>query len=82
MSDVVDIAAVVRPSEDRVADAARAKGWDPAVLILRRSSRCGCPADWTCTLRDRTTHTTITAPGASPEAAAQGVVTILRGGAL
>lgn len=79
MSDVIDLAAVVRPSEERVADAARAKGWDPAVLILRREARCGCPADWTCTLRDRTSHTTITAPGSTPAAAAQAVVSILRG---
>lgn len=76
---MIDIADAVRPFEERVADAARAKGWDPAVLILRREARCGCPADWTCTLRDRISRTTITAPGATPAAAAQAVVSILRG---
>ena len=78
----LDLTAAVRHAEDRVADAARALGWDPAVLVMRREARCGCPADWTCSLRDRTTHTAVTAHGETPDAAAQTVVTILRGGAL
>lgn len=77
-----DITAAMRPAEQRVTAAARALGWDPAVLVLRREARCGCPADWSCTVRDRRTHAVVTAHGATPEAAAQGAVTILRGGAL
>jgi len=76
------LAAAVRHAEDRVADAARSLGWDPAVLIFPREARCGCPADWSCTVRERRVHHAVTAHGETPDAAAQTVVTILRGGAL
>lgn len=78
----LDLAAAVRHAEDRVADAARAMGWDPAVLVMRREARCGCPADWSCTVRERRTHHAVTAHGPTADEAAQTVVTILRGGAL